>query len=122
MPDLFTADSAEPISEAELRSLIARHLPAWQTACDADDADSIVLREASFGSSTRELFLFACAIKYAAAKGKHVHVAAGSGRIRRGPETVLSEAALGSVYRERTPLKRRTPVRRGGAKRTNPKR
>ncbi|MGA8808972.1 MAG: hypothetical protein WB973_13935 [Thermoanaerobaculia bacterium] len=116
MPEVFAADSAEPISEAELRSLIARHLPAWQQACDADDAESIVLHEASFGSSTRELFLFACAIKYAAAKGKHVHVATGPGRVRRAPETVLPEAALGSVYREDTPLKRH-PVHRGGAKR-----
>ncbi len=121
MPEVFAADSAEPISEAELRSVIARHLPAWQQACDADDADSIVLHEASFGSSTRELFLFACAIKYAAAKGKHVHVATGPGRVRRGPETVLPDAALGSVYREEAPLKRRAPVRRGDAKRANTK-
>jgi hypothetical protein len=121
MPEAFAADSAEPISEAELRSLIARHLPAWQQACDADDADSIVLHEASFGSSTRELFLFACAIKYAAAKGKHVHVTTGPGRIRRAPETVLPEAALGVVYREETPRKRHAPVRRGSAKRANTK-
>jgi hypothetical protein len=116
MREVFAADSAEPISEAELRSLIARHLPAWKQACDADDTESIVLHEASFGSSTRELFLFACAIKYAATKGKHVHVATGSGRIRRVPEKLLPEAKLGSVYREETPLKRRVPVRRGGAK------
>jgi hypothetical protein len=116
MPEVFAADAAEPMSEAELRSLIARHLPAWQQACDADDAESIVLHEASFGNSTRELFLFACAIKYAAAKGKHVHVATGPRRIRRAPETLLPEAALGSVYREETSLKRR-----GGAKRANTK-
>ena len=121
MPEVFAADSAEPISEAELRSLIARHLPAWQQACDADDAESIVLHEASFGSSARELFLFACAIKYAAAKGKHVHVATGPGRTRRAPEIVLPEAELGSVYREDSPLKRHAPVRRGGARRANTK-
>jgi len=116
MPQVFAADSAEPISEAELRSLIARHLPAWQQACDADDAESIVLHEASFGSSTPELILFACAIKYAAAKGKHVHVATGPGRTRRAPEILLPDAALGSVYREEIPLKRRVTVRRGSAK------
>jgi hypothetical protein len=121
MPEPLTADSAEPISEAELRSLIARHLPAWQQACDADGAEIIVLHEASFGSSTRELFLFACAIKYAAGKGKHVHVATGPGRTRRAPETVLPEAALGVVYREDSPLKRRASVRRGGVKRANTK-
>jgi len=122
MPDVFAADSAEPISEAELQSLIARHLPAWQQACDADDAESIVLHEASFGSSTRELFLFACAIKYAAAKGKHVHVATGPGRMRRALETVLPDAALGSVYREENRSKRHAPVRRSDAKRPNDKR
>jgi hypothetical protein len=120
MSDLFTPDSAEPISEAELSSLIARHLPAWQRACEADDAESIVLHEAAFGSSTRELFLFACAIKYATAKGKHVHVATGPGKIRRTPEALLPEATLGSVYREGNPLKR-VAVRRGGAKRANTK-
>jgi hypothetical protein len=121
MSEPFSGDSAEPISEADLRSLIARHLPAWQQACDADDAESIVLHEASFGSSTRELFLFACAIKYAAAKGKHVHVATGPGRIRRAPETLLPDAALGVVYREEAPLKRRVSVRRSGSKRANTK-
>jgi hypothetical protein len=121
MPEIFAADSAEPLSEAELRSLIARHLPAWQLACDADDAESIVLHEASFGRSTRELFLFACAIKYAAAKGKHVHVATGPGKTRRTPETLLPEATLGSVYREGSPLKRRAPVRGGGGKNARPK-
>jgi hypothetical protein len=121
MSDSFTPDSAEPISETELRSLIARHLPAWQQACDADDAASIVLHEASFGSSARELFLFACAIKYAAAKGKHVHVATGPRRMRYTPETLLPDAELGTVYREGIPLKRRAPVRRGDAKRANTK-
>jgi hypothetical protein len=120
MPDVFAANSAEPISEAELRSLIAHHLAAWQQACDGD-AESIVLHEESFGSSTRELFLFACAIKYAAANGKHVHVATGPGRIRRGPETVLPGAVLGVVYREEPLLKKRTPARRAGAKRANAK-
>jgi len=112
MPEVFAADSAEPISEAELRSLIARHLPAWQQACDADDAESIVLHEASFGNSTRELLLFACAIKYAAAKGKHVHVATGPGGKGRASDSLLDSAALGSVYRENTAKKEHTPGHR----------
>ena len=102
MPEALTSDSAEPLSEAELRSFIGRHLPAWQQACDADDGDSIVLHEASFGTSTQELYLFACAIKYATSKGKHVHVAAGTGRTKREPERVLHSPPLGSVYRENT--------------------
>src|SRR5438874_8776111 len=112
MPDAPTSDSAEPLSEAELRSFITRHLPAWQQACDTDDGDSVVLHEASFGTSTHELFLFACAIKYAAAKGKHVHVASGTGRTEREPETILSasSATLGPIYRENPSRQRHTPV------------
>jgi hypothetical protein len=110
MPEALTSDSAEPLSEAELRSFIARHLPAWQQACDTHDGDSIVLHEASFGTSTHELLLFACAIKYAAIKGKHVHVASGTGRTKHEPETVLPAATLGLVYRENVG-KRHTPGR-----------
>lgn len=112
MPESSNFDSAEPLSEAQLRSFIARHLPAWQQACDAGEGDSIVLHEASFGTSTHELLLFACAIKYAAAKGKHVHVAAGSGGTRHEPEAVLN-AQLGAVYRENSAGKHRRPTRRG---------
>jgi hypothetical protein len=113
----FTSDSVGPLSETELRLLIELHLPAWQQACDADDSDSIVLHEASFGTSTHELLLFACAIKYAAAKGKHVHVATGPGKTRHAPETLLPDARLGVVYREENPLKRRASVRGAGPKR-----
>lgn len=101
MPKAPPSNSAEPLSEAEIRSFIAHHLPAWQQACDADDGDSIVLHEASFGTSTYELFPLACAIKYAASKGKHVHVASGIGRINREPETVLlrprSDSSIGKT-------------------------
>jgi hypothetical protein len=119
MPESSNFDSAEPLSETQLRSFIARHLPAWQQACDADERDSIVLHEASFGTSTHELLLFACAIKYAAAKGKHVHVAAGSGRVRHEPEAVL-KAPLGAVYRENSAGKYRRLTRRD-PKRMTPK-
>jgi hypothetical protein len=120
MPEALTSDSAEPLSEAELSAFLARHLPAWRQACDADDGDSIVLHEASFGTSSGELFLFACAIKYAAARGKHVHVASGSGRAKHAPETVLPSAALGSVYRENGIGKRHVPTQRS-SKRMKPK-
>jgi hypothetical protein len=120
MPESSNFDSAEPLSETQVRSFIARHLPAWQQACDAEDGDSIVLHEASFGTSTHELLLFACAIKYAATKGKHVHVAAGSGRARHEPEAVLPSAVLGSIYRENAGGKRRRPNRRD-PKRAKPK-
>jgi hypothetical protein len=121
MPATPSSNNAEPLSAAEIRSFIARHLPAWVRACDADDGDSIVLHEASFGTSTHELFLFACAIKYATAKGKHVHVASGPGRTKHEPEKVLPSAVLGAVYREDPPGKRHTPTRRRNPKRTKPK-
>src|SRR5437764_413275 len=111
MPASLPSNNAEPLSKSELRSLIARHLPAWLRACDADDGDSIVLHEASFGTSTHELFLFACAIKYAASKGKHVHVASGTGKTKHEPETVLPSAALASVYRENTGGRRHASTR-----------
>jgi hypothetical protein len=39
-----------------------------------------VLHETAFGMSCEELFLFACAIKYAALKVKNVHIACGEGQ------------------------------------------
>lgn len=117
MPEILPRDSAEPLSAGELRSLIAKHLPAWQQACDADDGDSIVLHEAAFGASTHELLLFACAIKYAAAKGKHVHVASGTGRTRHEPEAVLPSATLGTVYREKNIGSKRNTLARRSSKR-----
>jgi len=119
MSESSNFDSAEPLSETQLRSFIARHLPAWQLACDAEDGDSIVLHEESFGTSTHELLLFACAIKYAATKGKHVHVVAGSGKARHEPEAVL-KAPLGAVYRENPAGELRRPTRRD-PKRATPK-
>jgi hypothetical protein len=120
MSETFPAGSSEPLSGSELRSFIARHLPAWVRACDADDGDSIVLHEASFGTSAHELFLFACAIKYAASKGKHVHVASGTGQTKSAPETMLPSAKLGTVYRE-TASKRAAFTRRPSPKRAKPK-
>jgi hypothetical protein len=93
-------DSSEPLSDDNLKAFIARHLPAWLHASDADDADSIVLHEAAFGRSQHELILFACAIKYAATKGKHVHVVSGAGDMRQKPETALPHPGVTSVYRE----------------------
>jgi len=121
MSETLPADSAKPLSASELRSVIARHLPAWLRACNADDGDSIVLHETSFGTSTYELFLFACAIKYAASKGKHVHVASGTGRLKRTPEKMLPSATLGTIYQEITAGKRPAFTRRPSPKRAKPK-
>jgi hypothetical protein len=121
VPQPLPSDSAKPLCGAELRLLIARYLPVWLNACDAEEGDSIVLHEASFGTSTDELFLLACAIKYAAAKGKHVHVSSGTGSSKHQPETMLPSATLGSVYRENTASKRPAFTRRRRPKRAKPK-
>jgi hypothetical protein len=119
--ETFPTDSAEPLSEVELHSFIAQHLPAWQQACDADDGDSIVLHETSFGTSTYELFLFACAIKYAAAKGKDVHVTSGSGMKNSGLETVPS-IVIKTVFRDVIPGKGHAPTRSSSSKKPTRKR
>jgi len=63
-----------PLSERELAELVSTDLPGWFEATAATDADSILLHETAFGTSPHELLLFAAAIKYATAKGKHVHI------------------------------------------------
>lgn len=117
MPEIISSESPNPLSKADLESFIAQHLPAWRQACAADDGESIVLHETAFGTSTHELFLFGCAIKYAAAKGKHVHVVSGTGRTKHDPETALPGVTLGSIFREDSAGKRRTHVARRGMKR-----
>lgn len=92
----------KPLTPEKLRAIIKTHLPAWLKAC-ASDTDAIVVHEAAFDLSGRELFLFACAIKYAAQKGKVVHVTYGGSVGRNLPETLTAAA----VFLERHPTKRR---------------
>jgi hypothetical protein len=60
------------------------------------------MHEAAFGTSEGELFLFACAIKYAAAAGKTVHVTCGGGRnSSAGPDSKVSkDFSVEGVYRD----------------------
>ena len=121
--DQIPPPSSEPLSDKELKAFIARHLPAWLSASDANDADSIVLHEAAFGTSTHELLLFACAIKYAATKGKHVHVVSGVGKARHQPETALPHPEVSSVYRDSGATKQsaaRRAVKRSAGPGTEP--
>jgi hypothetical protein len=105
----------DPVSAAQIEDLVRELLPAWVRACDAD-SDAVALHETAFGMTGEELFLFACAIKYAALKGKNVHIACGEGRSRTAPESILASVSV-EVYRERDPLA--GPIRapkRGGKK------
>lgn len=98
-------NSPDPLSDIELLGIIEKHLPAWLSACHSADSQAIVLHEAAFGTSPHELLLFACAIKYAAAKGKTVHVAVG----KTGGKTeakAAGAAAIVGTYREQQRRKR----------------
>lgn len=68
----------------DILSLVQTHLPSWTRACEAADADAIAVHESEFGSSAAELLLFACAIKFAAQKGKNVYVTCGHSDARLG--------------------------------------
>jgi hypothetical protein len=74
-------------------------------ACEASDTDAIALHEAEFGTTTTELLLFACAIKFAAKQGKNVYVTCG--QASGSPEDVVSSAHFVAVYREQPHTKPR---------------
>jgi hypothetical protein len=78
MPQLPHPNSPDPLTVIELTGIIEAHLPGWQKACGSSEANAIVLHELAFGTSGDELLLLACAIKYAAQRGKNVHVVCGS--------------------------------------------
>jgi len=61
----------------DLERIVKAELPGWSRACSSTEADAIILHELAFGTSDNELFLLACAIKYAAGRGKNVHIACG---------------------------------------------
>lgn len=103
-------DNSHPLSANDLKTIVARHLPAWFRACAAK-ADAIVLHEGSFGTSEGELLLFACAIKYAANVGKTVHVTYGLARVSSSATLHVPKHAVEGVYRDR-------PSSRGSSRRT----
>jgi hypothetical protein len=98
MPQSFEFDTLNELTAAQILSLVRDHLPAWMRACEAADADAIALHEAEFGTTTTELLLFACAIKFAAKKGKNVYVTCGQGN--GSPEDIVSSEHFVAVYRE----------------------
>jgi hypothetical protein len=70
--------SAAALTVIQLTEIVESRLPGWKKACGSPMADAIVLHELAFGTSDDELFLLACAIKYAAHRGKNVHVVCGT--------------------------------------------
>ncbi len=93
-----TRPSSEHLSPADILALVRDHLPAWMRACEAADTAAIALHEAEFGTTTTELLLFACAIKFAAKKGKNVYVTCDQGN--GSPEDIVSSEHFIAVYRE----------------------
>lgn len=97
----------------DFRRIVEKYLPAWKRACTTSDSEGIVLHELAFGSSLRELVLFACAIKFAAANGKNIHVVCGKA------DRSLSRKPSGPVYRDvivnARPRKRKARPRSGRA-------
>jgi hypothetical protein len=89
---------ASSLSQDELRDIILKHLPAWARACAAE-SEAIVLHETAFGTSDGELFLFGCAIKYAAGAGKAVHVTCGKDSTR-GYRTPFPPPSIQEIYRD----------------------
>ncbi len=103
----------------DLRQIVEHYLPAWKQACMTSHTDGIVLHELAFGSSAREMLLFACAIKFAAANGKNVHVACGKSDTPKSEKGVPLRV-VGKVYRENMlgPRRKETrPIVRKSSKR-----
>jgi len=59
------------------------------------------LHEAAFGTSKGELFLFACAIKYAANMGKTIHVTGGRSESGGSSALPVPKHAIEGTYRDR---------------------
>jgi hypothetical protein len=110
------------LSPDELRKIILKHIPAWARACSAD-SQAIVMHEMAFGTSDGELFLFGCAIKYAASTGKTVHVTCGQLSAAKPHGLPFHPASIDEIYRDEKKLhfrpstvKRRQPGRKAGHK------
>ena len=62
------------LSDQEIATIVAEQLPEWKRACEDQDTDVVLLTQATFGRSAKEVFLLAAAIKYAGMKQKAVTV------------------------------------------------
>lgn len=87
------------LTPVQLRRVVSKYLPGWFSACAAE-ADAIVLHEAAFGTSEVELFLFACAIKYAASEGKTIHVTCGRAISSDADRRLPADFSIEGLYRD----------------------
>jgi hypothetical protein len=94
MPRQHKPPSLDP---AALQDIVRKHLPAWFRACAAS-AEIIVMHEESFGTSTGEILLLGCALKYAGISGKTVHVT--SGKKPAASRSKSKPIAIEAIYRE----------------------
>lgn len=62
------------VSDQTIVTIVEKQLPGWKQACENRDADTVLLTQAAFGHSAKEVFLLAAAIKYAGMKQKTVTV------------------------------------------------
>jgi hypothetical protein len=92
--------SGRALSGRQLQSVVRKYLPIWAKAAEKRDGSSIVLHEAAFGTSPRELLLLAAAIKYAAANGKHVHIVYRYEEPTAKPATLETHTRAGAIIRE----------------------
>ena len=102
MPQGPDFNNIDELTAGEILSLVRAHLPAWTQACEAADTDGIALHEAEFGTSTTELRLFACAIKFATKRGKNVYVICDEGIA--SPQGIAQSDRFVAVYREQPRL------------------
>ncbi len=70
------AKNPHAMSPLEIERIVRDQLPHWRAACDRTDADIVVLNQRAFGTSEKELFLLAVAIKYAGMANKNVTISA----------------------------------------------
>jgi hypothetical protein len=73
-PVFYYVEHPQFLSDYEVRAVILENLPRWKAACDDVAADTVILQQHAFGSSSAELFLMSVAIKYAGLVKKHVTV------------------------------------------------
>lgn len=61
-------------SEDQIARIIEKELPDWKAACENQEAKTVLLTQAAFGHSAKEMLLLAAAIKYAGKAKKPVTV------------------------------------------------
>lgn len=72
--NFHSQDVSAAISDEEVARIVTQRIPRWKAACDHTEADTVVLDQRAFGRSLDEMFLMACAIRYARITNKIVMI------------------------------------------------